>query len=100
MYVAKPGPVLLARMTAQPITCFHVALEDPWVLTKAWDRFMIPKPFSRALTRFSKPIHVPSDAQDLGRYHQELQAALERAREYSEANVARAESVGRPADSI
>jgi lysophospholipid acyltransferase (LPLAT)-like uncharacterized protein len=100
MYVAKPGPVLLARITSLPIVCFHVALQDPWVLSKAWDRFMIPKPFSRALVRTSKPIHVPSNAQDLGRYHQEMQAALDRAREFAEANVARAESVGRPPDSI
>ena len=100
MYVAKPGPVLLARVTGLPIVCFHVALEDPWVLTKSWDRFMIPRPFSRALLRISKLIHVPPDAQDLDCYHQEMQAALDRAREYAEANVSRAEQVGRPPDSI
>jgi lysophospholipid acyltransferase (LPLAT)-like uncharacterized protein len=100
MYIAKPGPVLLARITGMPIICFHIALGDAWLLRKSWDRFMIPKPFSRALTRFSKPIHVPSDAQDLGRYHEEMQAALDRAREYAEANVGRTESVKRAPDSI
>jgi len=100
MYVAKPGPVLLARMTAQPIICFYVALENPWVLSKAWDRFMIPKPFSRALARASKPIHVPSDARNLSPYHQEMQAALDRVREYAEANVSRAEPVRHSLDSI
>ena len=100
MYVAKPGPVLLARMTALPIICFHVELENPWVLNKSWDRFMIPKPFSRALARASKPIHVPSDARDLSRYHQEMQAALDRIREFAEANISRAEQVGRSPDSI
>jgi len=100
MYVAKPGPVLLARMTAQPIICFYVALQNPWVLSKAWDRFMIPKPFSRALARASKPIHVPSDARNLSPYHQEMQAALDRVREYAEANVSRAEPVRHSPDSI
>ena len=100
MYVAKPGPVLLARITGLPIVCFHVALEDPWMLAKSWDRFMVPKPFSRALLRVSKLIYVPSDAQDLDHYQKEMQAALDRAREYAEANVSRARQVGRPPDSI
>jgi lysophospholipid acyltransferase (LPLAT)-like uncharacterized protein len=99
MYVAKPGPALLARMTSLPILCFHVALEDSWVLNKSWDQFMIPKPFSRALVRISRMIHVPSDAQDLERYRDEMQAALDRVREYAEANVGCAGSVG-PPDSI
>jgi len=100
MYVAKPGPVLLARVTGLPIVCFHVALEDPWVLARSWDRFMVPKPFSRALVRISKVIHVPPNAEDLDPYQAQMQAALDRAREYAEANVGRAESVGRPPDSI
>ena len=86
MYEAKPGPVLLARVTGLPIVCFHVALEDPWVLSKSWDRFMIPKPFSRTLVRISKLIHVPPDA-DLDHSRDEMQAALDRAREYAEANL-------------
>jgi len=98
MYEAKPGPVLLARVTGLPIVCFHVALQDPWVLSKSWDQFMIPKPFSRALLRVSRMIHVPSDADNLDAYHAEMQAALDRTREYTEANVAR--EVGRPPDSI
>jgi lysophospholipid acyltransferase (LPLAT)-like uncharacterized protein len=99
VYVAKPGPVLLARITSLPILCFHVALEDPWVL-KSWDQFMVPRPFSRALLRISKLIYVPADAEDLDSYQEKMQAALDRAREYAEANVGRARQVGRPPDSI
>jgi lysophospholipid acyltransferase (LPLAT)-like uncharacterized protein len=100
MYVAKPGPVLLARVTGLPIVCFHVALEDPWVLSKAWDRFMIPRPFSRALLRISSVIQVPPDAEDLDPWQAAMQAALDRAREYAEANIGRAQRVGRSPDSI
>ncbi len=46
-YIAKKGPVVLARTTGVPITAFYVALEKAWVL-KTWDTMMIPKPFSRA----------------------------------------------------
>ena len=35
-YVAKKGPVMLARLTGIPITAFYVAVEKPWVL-KTWD---------------------------------------------------------------
>jgi lysophospholipid acyltransferase (LPLAT)-like uncharacterized protein len=87
-YVAKPGPVVLARATGVPMVAFHIALENPWVLN-TWDKSMIPKPFSRALLRVSRKIHVPEDSGDAERerYHAELQAALDRVREFAEANV-------------
>jgi len=52
---------------------------------------MIPKPFSRALMRVSRQITVPADADDSQkeRFHAELQAALERVREFAEANVSK-----------
>jgi lysophospholipid acyltransferase (LPLAT)-like uncharacterized protein len=87
-YVAKPGPVVLARATGAPMVAFHIALENPWVLN-TWDKSMVPKPFSRALLRISRKIVVPegSDASQRERFHAELQAALDRVREYAEANV-------------
>jgi lysophospholipid acyltransferase (LPLAT)-like uncharacterized protein len=85
-YVAKKGPVLLARLTGIPITAFYVAVEKPWVL-KTWDAMVIPRPFSRAYVRVAKYIYVPPDADDaaLDRHHAEMQAALERVTEFAEA---------------
>jgi len=93
IYVAKPGPVLLAKLTGIPVVPFYIALEDPWVLN-TWDRLMIPKPFSRTLMRVARPIEVPADAGDeeMARRHQEMQEALERAREFAEQNVRQAGS--------
>jgi hypothetical protein len=90
-YVAKRGPVLLARMTGVPITAFYVALEKSWVLN-TWDRMMIPKPFSRVLIRVAAKIHVPQDADDAAveRYHHEMQAALERVTADAEAEFSAA----------
>lgn len=87
-FVAKPGPVLLARATGAPMVAFHIALQDPWVLN-TWDRVMIPKPFSRALLRVGKKIQVPDEADDAARdkFHGELQAALDRVRVFAEGNV-------------
>ena len=85
-YVAKKGPVMLARLTGIPITAFYVAVERPWVL-KTWDAMVIPKPFSRAYVRVAKYIRVPPDADDaaLERHYAEMQAALERVTEFAEA---------------
>jgi lysophospholipid acyltransferase (LPLAT)-like uncharacterized protein len=87
-YVAKPGPVLLAQATGAPMAAFHIALEKAWVL-KSWDATRIPKPFSRALLRVSRAMHVPADVDEgAGKAHQaELQSALERVRDFAEAHV-------------
>jgi len=87
-YVAKPGPVLLAKATGAPVAAFHIALEKAWVL-KSWDATRIPKPFSRALLRVSRVVHVPADADESATkvHHAELQCALERVRDFAEAHV-------------
>jgi hypothetical protein len=86
----KPGPVALARSSGVPLTMFHAAVDKAWVLN-SWDRMMIPRPFSRVLLRFGKLIPVPTDASDddIERYTNELQAALDRVCAFSEANVNR-----------
>ncbi len=89
-YVAKPGAALLARNSGCPIMAFHIAFDRSWTL-RSWDAFLIPKPFARALIRIGRLVRVPADADDatLERCHQELQATLERVRDFAEANVAR-----------
>ncbi len=87
-YVAKPGPVLLARSTGAPMVVFHIALDRAWVL-KTWDGSMIPKPFCRALMRVSREIPVPPKGND-ERYLAELQAALDRVRTFAEENIEKA----------
>jgi len=96
-FVAKPGPVILARATGVPMAVFHIAIDRAWILN-TWDRSMIPKPFSRALMRVSRQIAVPADADDAAkdRFHGELQAALDRVREFTEANVDKAGSAEFP----
>jgi lysophospholipid acyltransferase (LPLAT)-like uncharacterized protein len=80
-YVAKPGPVLLAKKTGIPISCFYVHLDRAWILN-SWDQMMIPKPFSRAIMYGSSPISVPPDADDaqMKALHQQMQETLERCR--------------------
>jgi lysophospholipid acyltransferase (LPLAT)-like uncharacterized protein len=88
-YKAKPGPVMLAKKSGQPISCFYIAVERAWVLN-SWDRMIIPKPFSRACAYFSSPMPVPSDASDkqMSASHQQMQATLERCRLSAEEQLA------------
>jgi len=93
-YVAKPGPVLLAKNTGVPISCFYVAVERAWILN-SWDLMIIPKPFSRAMFYGSSPIHVPPNAteEQMSALHQQMQETLERCRLRAEA-VFRQNQVG------
>jgi len=85
-YVAKPGPVMLARRSGRPIVLFHVGLERSWTLKKAWDLMQIPKPFTRAVVIFAPAIFVSmgADHEEIERKHQEMQKMLERLRDVAE----------------
>ncbi len=55
VYIAKPGLTLLAQRTTGDAGAFHLHPSSAWEL-KSWDRFFIPKPFSRVTV--SWPAHV------------------------------------------
>jgi lysophospholipid acyltransferase (LPLAT)-like uncharacterized protein len=57
-FVAKPGTAQLARMVGAWVGAFYVLPERAWEL-RSWDRFLIPKPFSRVFITW--PAHVPAD---------------------------------------
>ncbi len=84
-YVAKRGPILLASMTGAPIIPFYVAVKSAWVLN-SWDRFVVPKPFSRIHTHFANKIYVPGGLDDAGieQYRLQMQAGLEHATRVAE----------------
>ncbi len=46
VYVPAPGALQLARVTGVPVVPVRVEYARKWEL-KSWDRFQIPKPFSR-----------------------------------------------------
>ena len=77
-YVAKAGAVQLAALTGAGILPFGIAAERYWELPN-WDRFQIPKPFSRAVVFMGSPIYVERHGGEgaLARAHRDLQAALD-----------------------
>ena len=56
--VAKPGTAQLAQLVGTWVGTFYVLPLKAWEL-KTWDRFLIPKPFSRVLITW--PPHVPAE---------------------------------------
>jgi lysophospholipid acyltransferase (LPLAT)-like uncharacterized protein len=85
-YVAKVGPVLLARMTGAPILVFHVGVDRGKTIEKTWDHFLLPELFARAVLIGAPAIRVPRDADSemIKAKHEEMQKALERVRDIAE----------------
>ena len=85
-YVAKPGPVMLARKTGCPVLVFHIGVSRGKTFEKTWDHFLMPAPFARAVILFAPPIYVPPDAnaEQLESKQAEMQSALERVRDIAE----------------
>ena len=57
--VVKPGLIRIAQAGDMPIVPTLTSAQSRWVFN-SWDRFMVPKPFSRVIIRFGNPIHVPA----------------------------------------
>jgi len=84
----KPGVAVLAARSGIPIVPVSCAIDACWRL-RSWDRFTIPKPFSRLVCAYGHPIPPPPDTSresveaarqavetQLKALHNELHAAL------------------------
>jgi len=72
--VAKPGAAQLAELVQAPrIGAFYALPLRAWQL-RSWDRFLIPKPWSRVLLTW--PAHVPTEQGTIPLHA--VQAALDR----------------------
>ena len=75
--VAKPGVAQLAQLVKAPLGAVYVHPHRAWTL-RSWDRFLIPKPFSRVTVAWSAPAPAKQAA---------IQAALDRATKLAETSV-------------
>jgi lysophospholipid acyltransferase (LPLAT)-like uncharacterized protein len=79
-FQSKLGPVKLAQRTGSPIGCFYLLPERAWTL-RSWDRFAIPKPWTRVVVSWARSVPAPEDdADSLEGTRQALDTTLERAR--------------------
>jgi lysophospholipid acyltransferase (LPLAT)-like uncharacterized protein len=56
----QPGLIFLAARTGLPIVAIGVGYWRPWRM-KSWDRFALPRPWSRAVCVTAPPIRVARD---------------------------------------
>jgi len=76
---AKPGALLLAKKTGNPVLPFILQPRRFWTLN-SWDKLQIPRPFTRAVFIYGKPITVETHASDndIRLKTEELQGELDR----------------------
>lgn len=64
-YQLQPGVVKIAQTTGLLVVPMHIEYFSCWTL-KSWDRFQIPKPFSKVRLTLRNPITVPRKLDDEG----------------------------------
>jgi lysophospholipid acyltransferase (LPLAT)-like uncharacterized protein len=62
-YEVQPGIIKIAQATGAEIIPIHISYSSAWRL-KTWDRFVIPKPFSRVSVIFDQPHPIPQELGD------------------------------------
>jgi lysophospholipid acyltransferase (LPLAT)-like uncharacterized protein len=74
MGIVKPGAIHLALIGKAAIVPFYVSADRAWY-AKSWDRFMVPKPFSRVTLKFGNmiPVSKPATDEDFERMRKQLE---------------------------
>jgi len=62
-HVFKAGMIAIAQKAQAAILPFTFASSRAWRL-RSWDRFTIPKPFSKTIALYGEPIFIPADIAD------------------------------------
>jgi lysophospholipid acyltransferase (LPLAT)-like uncharacterized protein len=74
-FQVQPGTIYMAQRSGMPIIPITSSARKRWILS-SWDRFIIPKPFSRAVIMLGQPVCVPADCSAEGL--EEIRVRLER----------------------
>ncbi|MEW6666216.1 MAG: lysophospholipid acyltransferase family protein [Thermodesulfobacteriota bacterium] len=84
--VVKPGLISMARMSGAVILPVLVSVDRAWIMG-SWDRFLVPKPFSKVTIEWGPPLAVPRDLDQAGdeEFRAEIQKRL--AEGYAQADL-------------
>jgi hypothetical protein len=76
----NPGLAWMARASGRPVLPCGFVAERAWHLS-TWDRFTIPKPFSRVAFVYEEPVHVSREGgpEELARATEEIRVRMQRA---------------------
>lgn len=86
----KRGVLTAAQLGGLPIVPMSGSATRAWWI-EGWDRFLIPKPFSRLYVRYGKPVYVPRDASEdeLVKIEGDVERTLNELTEQADADAAR-----------
>ncbi len=79
IYEAKQGVTYMAGKLNKPIVPVMTGAERFWLLEKIWDKYLLPKPFTRGVILYGEAIVVNGiSEEELEMKRKELEAALNR----------------------
>ncbi|MCK5395680.1 MAG: lysophospholipid acyltransferase family protein [Gammaproteobacteria bacterium] len=71
----KPGAAMLSQMTKAPMLPIACAAKSAWYLG-SWDRFMIPKPFTKVVVAVGEFVNVDKAEKDLSPVQTQMEDAI------------------------
>ena len=76
--IVKPGVIKMARETHATIVPFYTRADRAWFFN-SWDRFMLPKPFSKVWIRFGPAIKLEEydSDQEFERQRQTIETTMQ-----------------------
>ena len=74
IYKAKDGVFYIAYLTKLPIIPVEVGIDREWIFN-SWDKFRLPKPFSKITISYLKPIRIEKK-EDIIDKHRILERSL------------------------
>ena len=63
--IVKPGLISMAQLSGAVILPVFVSVDRAWIMG-SWDRFLVPKPFSKVTIEWGPPFVVPQDLDPAG----------------------------------
>ncbi|MDH4164031.1 MAG: lysophospholipid acyltransferase family protein [Nitrospirota bacterium] len=77
IYEVKQGITYLAGKLDKPIVPVIMSAKKAWILDKIWDKYMLPKPFTRCVIMYGSPVHVSGISdEELERKRHDLAQAI------------------------
>jgi len=73
--IVKPGIISMAQISGAVILPVIVSVDRAWIMG-SWDRFLVPKPFSKVTIEWGPPLAVPQDLDSA--QEEEFRAEIER----------------------
>lgn len=83
----QEGILAMAQKSGALVVPVGVAANPCWIMHKSWDKYMVPKPFARAVMMFGDALTIPSNAtkEELEQFRLRIEAEMHRTQAAAEA---------------